>query len=257
MLGEILVQLAGEEQSLAMVGLSGICFINVSTLYLYDKINEVYSEKLERKASEQKALMYENQLNIMEQSEKKIRSMQHDMKNHLLLLNTFVENQEYLEALAYIKNLNQNMEVSGQYVKTGNQEIDTILNYAFDRAEKMSCRIEKKIEIPDGFFMPKLDLNVVLSNLLDNAIEAIQKAKEKYLYVGLKYEKGIFVIRVYNSYDGTIIKSGEKLLTRKADKLQHGLGMQNVSEIIEKYNGEQIIRTTDALFQIDIILYTK
>lgn len=256
-LGEILVELGGSDQRLTMIGLSVICLIDVSTYYIYDKINEVYMQKLERKSIKQRVEMYENQLELMKQSQKNIKALRHDMRKHLLLLQSYVDNQEYDKMQQYISNINEYMLIPGQHVQTGNQEIDAILNYMIERAKKKNCKVETQIEVPNVCFMQKMDLNVLLGNLLDNAIEALDRVHERYLYISLKYKKGVFVIHIYNSYDGTLIKQGEKYITCKKDTESHGLGLQNVSEIIEKYNGEKIIETTDNMFKVKIMLYVE
>ena len=69
-IGEILVELGGDDQSMATLGLSIICLIDVSTYYIYDKVNDVYLQKLERKNMNQRMEMYESQLEIMQQSQK-------------------------------------------------------------------------------------------------------------------------------------------------------------------------------------------
>ena len=256
-IGEILVNLGGDNQDWILLGLSVVCLMNVSIFYLYDKVNEIYFEKLERQAMEQKLLMYENQFELMQQAQKKIDSLRHDFKNHLLLLNSYLEEEKYEKALSYMGEIGYYTKVSGQYINTHNQEIDAILNYMIDKAEKISCKIETQIEVPDSPFMPGFDLNMLLSNLLDNAIEALEKTDEKYLFIGLKYQKGLVIIRIYNTFDGKIKKKGIQYITQKPDKVNHGIGMKNVKEIVEKYNGEQIIQTTDSLFKTDIVLYVK
>lgn len=256
-LGEILVELGGSDQRLAMIGLSVICLIDVSTYYIYDKINEVYLQKLERKSIKQRVEMYENQLELMEQSQKSMKALRHDIRNHLILLQSYIDNQEYDKAKQYISDISEYMIVPGQHICSGNQEIDAILNYKIERAKKMECKVETQIMVPNVCFMQKLDLNVLLGNLLDNAIEALDRVHERYLYIGLKYKKGIFVIQIYNSYDGTLIKQGEKYLTRKKDKESHGLGLQNVNEIIEKYKGQKMIEITDDMFKVEIMLYVE
>ena len=149
------------------------------------------------------------------------------------------------------------MVVPGQYIRTGNQEIDAILNYTIGRAEKKGCKIETQIQVPNVCFMPKMDLNVLLSNLLDNALEALERVEQRYIYISMKYKKGVFAICIQNSYDGTLIKKGKKYITRKNDIESHGLGLQNVNKIIEKYNGEQTIETTNNMFKITILLYVE
>lgn len=256
-LGEILVELSGDDQSLSTIGLSIICLIDVSTYYLYDKISEMYLQKLERKNIQQRFEMYENQLEWMEQSQKNLKILRHDMKKHLILIQSYIDNNEYDKATQYIADINNYMGVSGQHISTGNQEVDAIMNYTIERAKGKGCEVETEIQVPNVTFMEKMDLNVLLGNLLDNALEALERVEERYLYINLKYRKGVFLIKIYNSYDGTLIKTGAQYVTRKKDIENHGLGLQNVYEIIEKYNGEKTIETTDKLFQITIMLYVE
>ncbi|MCM1256687.1 MAG: GHKL domain-containing protein [Roseburia sp.] len=243
------------KSELTLIGLSAICLINVSTFYLYDKVNDVYRETLDSKVMEERIAMHENQSALMKQSQENIRSLWHDMKNHLLLLETYISQAEYEKASQYIKNIQDYMYVPGQHVNSGNYEVDAILNYRLDKAEKMGCQIKTKLKVPDCSFMSDFDLNMILGNLLDNALEALEHTKNKYLSVELKYEKGILVIRICNSYDGTLQQNGREFVTRKQDRKNHGLGLRNVEQIVKKYNGEQMIQTEDAIFKTSVILY--
>lgn len=246
-----------EEYEWILVGLSAICLINVSTFFLYDKVNEVFREKVESQVMEEKVLMHENQLELMKQSQENIGSLWHDMKNHLLLLDTYLKDKDYEGASKYIANIEDYMHVPGQYVNSGNHEVDAILNYRLGKAEKMGCRIVTKLKIPDCSFMPAFDLNMILGNLLDNALEALEHVDDKYLSVELTYKKGILLIHINNTFDGTIRHSGGEFLTRKKDRENHGMGLRNVEYIVKKYNGEQNIQTSESMFRISIILYVK
>lgn len=244
-----------EKYELILIGLSAICLINLGTFYLYDKVNEVYKEKLVSEVMEERALMHENQLDLMKQSQENIRSLMHDMKNHLLLLDAYINQNEYEKATQYIKNIQDYTYVPGQHVNSGNYEVDAILNYRLEKAEKMGCKIETKLKVPDCSFMSDFDLNMILGNLLDNALEALEHTKEKFLSVELKYEKGILVIRICNTFDGIIAQSGRRFVTRKTDRENHGWGLRNVEQIVKKYNGEQVIETKDTMFMTSVILY--
>lgn len=256
-LGEILVEVGGDAQAFVTLGLSVICLTDVGTCYIYDKVNEVYLQKLEWKAITQRVEMYENQLKIMKQSQKNIQSLNHDMKNHLMLISPYIDSKEYNKAQEYIGDINNYTAVSGQHIHTGNQEVDAIMNYMITKAENKGCKVETKIQIPNIDFMEKVDLNILLGNLLDNAIEALEKVEERYLYISIQYKQGVLVIRIQNSYDGMLYKQGKKYITRKQDAKSHGIGLENVNEIIMKYNGKKDVRTTDSQFLITIILYTE
>lgn len=244
-----------EDYEWVLMGLSAVCLINVSTFYLYDKVNEVYRETLYSEVMEERIIMHERQSSLMKQSQENIRSLWHDMKNHLVLLDTYLAGKEYDKASQYIKNIQDYMYVPGQYVCCGNQEVDAILNYRLAKADKMGCRIETDLKVPDSSFMSDFDLNMLLGNLLDSALEALEHVKEKYLRVELRYQKGVLVIHIRNSYDGKLQQKGKDLLTRKKDKENHGWGLRNVEQILKKYSGEQIIKTEGALFTTSIVLY--
>ncbi len=256
-LGEILVIQSADNQGMAMVGLSVICLIDVSTYYIYDKINEVYIQKLERKSMEQRVAMYENQLELMEESQRKIQLLRHDMKNHLLLIQSYIDKQEYESAQRYLMDVTDYMKVKEAHVQTNNSEVDAILNYKIEQAETMGCEVETKIQIPDVCFIPKLDLNILLGNLLDNAIEALSRVDERYLYIGLKYQKGVFTVRIYNTFDGKLVRQGEHFLTRKQDHTIHGLGLQHVKDVVKKYDGELVTEVEEGLFKVSILIFTE
>ena len=256
-LSEILVLCDAAESKYIMIGLSVLCLSTVSNFYLYDKINEVYIEKLEQESMQQQIAMYENQISVLKQSQKKVQGIRHDIHNHLYLLDSYLKNQEYENARKYIAQIYDYMVVPKQYSNTCNQEIDIILNHMIDKAVSISTQVETELEVPNTSFMPKIDLNIILSNLLDNAIEALEKADTKYLRISLKYRCGIFVIEIQNSFQGVVHKIGAQYITQKEDKVNHGLGMQNIQEVVERYNGNCQVNTENNMFSVRIIIYTE
>lgn len=251
----ILWGIATEERLETMLALIIICLIDISTFWLHNKVNEVYREKLEHQMMEKQILMYKKQFQIIQQSRKNMDSLQHDIKKHLYLVNSYLEKQDYKAAECYIRQIENYITVSGQYVNTGNQELDAILNYSLERAEKMQCKVETKITVPDSTFINEFDLNMLLGNLLDNALDAIEKIKERYLYIGISFRNGILLIRMWNSFDGMVNKEGALYKSRKNERGMHGIGLQNIQEIVQKYDGGMNINTTKDLFKVDIILY--
>ena len=98
------------------------------------------------------------------------------------------------------------------------------------------------------------DLNIVLGNLLNNAIEAIEKAERKYFFINIYFEKNILFIHIENTYDGNIIKEKETVMTTREEKQSHGLGLKSVSSILEKYDGDIIYDYNDIYFITDVML---
>ena len=254
-LSEILIDTVGIANKLAMLGLCIICVMNIGTYYMYEKVSEAYQEKMQKAVLENQIVMYQNQFEIIHEARQDIKQLRHDMKNHFLLVEGYLQKGKYAEAQKYIEQLAEKTASAKEYVNTGNDELDSILNYKLARADNLNSKVDVTIEVPRERFMSDFDLNMLLSNLMDNALEAIEKAEERVLTVRIKYIKRMLYMSVYNSYNGDVKREGNKLLTTKAKKEEHGIGMTSIQHIVDKYQGEMTIQTSEDMFKTDIIMY--
>ena len=120
----------------------------------------------ERELLEQEIHIYENQFDVIRQSQNNIRSLKHDMKHHIKMLADMIAANEKDAALNYLASMGEFMENSEEYVVTGNGKIDSILNYMISNAKKSAITVDWKIQIPEHLEISTFDINVVLSNLL-------------------------------------------------------------------------------------------
>lgn len=232
-----------------------IFVINVLTFYLYDKVLESYHQQWEKKLLEEKVLMYENQFQVLQQSREKVRALRHDMKNHLRLLSEFSKTGKADEISSYIEGMEQFMIVEEEIVATGNESVDAILNYMLEKAKRAGADIDVKVSIPNTPICSSFDLNVLLGNLLDNAIEGVAGCREKKLYFAMKLERGVLHIAVENTFDGQLhMKQGQHRSGKKNDE-HHGIGLQNVRSIVDKYGGQLKIEHKEGVFMVDAILF--
>lgn len=227
------------------------------SLIMYSKLSAMQQKELDHKALEQRVLMYQNQFQIMQQSQKELRSLRHDLKNHLLLVEKYLETDQADIAIQYIQDLTQTHLTTDNSVNTGNHEIDCVFNYLLGLAKQMGCEIQTSIKIPSQPFIPALDLNILISNLLTNAIEAMNNCDKKYLNVTVKYNRNILYISIHNTYQGKLRRQNNNFLTTKKEQKLHGYGFKNIHAIIEKYHGNSSFRTENNIFKADIILYMK
>ena len=98
-------------------------------------------------------------------------------------------------------------------------------------------------------------MNIILSNLFDNAIEASRITKEKVIRVSMKYAKGIFCIKISNSHNNLIKKKNNNYITTKSNSKVHGYGINNVKHILEKYNGNIEVKHDNHIFVVTAIMY--
>lgn len=231
--------------------------INISVFYLYNVLLENYIHLRDNDIYKQQTYAYRNQLDVIMESQNRIRALRHDMKNHILALQALMQKEEVEEAVNYLDSMQLFMKNPQEYVATGNDTIDSLLNYKIQKAEDVLNLVETKICIPEKLKLHSFDLNVVLGNLLDNAIDASVQTEEKKLRITMKLDKGVLFLNIRNSCQGLEKGKRKMLETTKADKINHGIGLKNVQRIVEKYHGDMELLCENGSMEADIMMYVK
>lgn len=232
-----------------------ILLININCFYLYNWIIKSYYKKYEIEILERQLESYENQLEITKINQDKINSIKHDMKHHMLAIDNMASKSENEEIIEYLKNIKNEIYNSKEYVASGNDAIDTILNYMISRAKIITNNIKVKIKVPKDVELNKFDMNIIFGNLLDNSLRALKTAEECELVIFVQYSKAVLNINIENSYSGILNKRGCKILSTKKTTEIHGIGLENVKRIVDKYNGVMEITTENQRFNVVIMLY--
>lgn len=210
-----------------------------------------YYWKILDKEQEEKKSVYELQLKCdyylkRMQDEEQVKSIYHDLKNHLLFSDDNILKSQTMRKL----------QLYEKYYNTGNDFLDIILADKIERAWERGVKIECDIDFKAGEFMEPLDISTIFGNLLDNAIEATEKLNENEKIIFLKIEtRGeliIVVMKNYMDYETNI--KANALSTHKKNKQYHGFGIPNVKKGVHKYNGECSINICDNEFIFSIIL---
>lgn len=237
---------------------SFILIINFSVVILYDRVIENLVHCARDILSEQQIKYYERQLELMQASIKANKSLQHDLKSHMIALKSSLKEGEIKTALLYIERMMDfNKSVQTEMVNTGNTIIDSILNFKLQEAMDKEINVTVKIKIPEALEMDSFDATIIIGNILDNAIEAASKVeKEKELRVLLIYDRRRIIFEVHNTYTGIIKLEQGKLQTVKDNWLYHGIGLQNVALVTERYNGTVDINFDNNWFKICVMFYT-
>ena len=244
--------MAGNYITAAGIGIILICLM---TFYVYHIIlnNYVYTQK--QKMLEQQVAGYRQELKRIQNSELRIEGLRHDMHHHLIALEGLAENGDINELLAYIKSMEDDINYKPKLARSGYYEIDSLINYMLDEVREQLSDLKVKIAIPHNLDFSKYYLNIILGNLLENAIYAAVHSSERFLHINIKVEKGIFCLEIINSYNGEIRSEGDRLISTKGNNTNHGIGIQNVKRIIEDMHGELRINTDNNRFRANAFVY--
>ncbi len=181
-------------------------------------------------------------------------SFRHDWNSHMLLLENMMNNGDYEKAKEYFHNLPFQSIPQQKQVLTGNEIVDIILNSKFCIFDKDKIAVNCNGGLEQLRFMDDVDVCILFSNLIDNAIEANQKcSSERFLSIQVTRKPSILMLAVSNRTNGELNKSENILRSTKKNSEEHGIGTQNIFSVIKKYNGEYNITVENNTFTIKII----
>ena len=155
----------------------------------------------------------------------------------------------------FLKGTNGEIAITEEFSKSGNLPVDAVLNYKNMIAKSKGINIILEQQIPIDLPYKDSDICIILGNLLDNAIEAVESSRNKEIRVYIMYFRHKFKIKVSNYYEGQLKKDGSgDYVTGKGDKINHGLGLKSVRTIVESYGGLMEISSEDFIFQVSILI---
>lgn len=244
-------------QYIIIILLTVLLGLNAFTFYMYDKLSEKYNEHYKAKISETERNYYYNQCELMQKSTEDISKFKHDINNHFNVISDLLIKNDYDDAKKYLEQLiKRNNKTSLIISQTGNIVIDSIINYKLSGLDRNEIKVSTDIVVPERTNIEIMDLSTILNNLLDNSIRALNEmAGEKILTIVIKYSRKRMIIRITNTYENDLILENGEFVTTKADKKNHGMGIKNVKDAIEKYNGLLSIKNEDGVFITDVLLY--
>ena len=230
-------------------------------IYFWQRYRILFGERQKHFVEEQQVKAMKKRLEEAEHFYGSIRKVRHEMKNHMANIKGLTEAGEYGEIEEYVRRMDETMqELEYKYV-TGNAVTDFIINDKWRRAEKVGIRFDADFRY--GGEIPVFDMGIILNNLLDNAIEACEKLEtgKGFIRLSLKRKKQFLILYVENSFDGTVsISKGSSLPpTTKQSILpgiitEHGIGLENVRDIAERYFGGVNIKVKGDVFHVTVML---
>ena len=240
---------------LVMFNISGAILI---FLFLYNNLSKVVEDTLKSALHTQEKEYYFSQCRLMQESMEKVKSIRHDIKNHLAMLTNYTAGNK--AATDYLNSLINNIENSEVYSDTGNIALDSIINFKLKNAKADNIELDLNVAVPPEINVEVTDIVTVVGNLLDNALEAVAKTTNKMIKLDIEFVKGGLFAKVENSFNGEICyitdnnEDGKRIASLKGDE-EHGYGLKNIQQSIEKYNGHMKISYTESIFSTIVFLY--
>ena len=228
------------------------CFVVISTpLISRDRYNSGLI-KISEQISEARNAHYE----AIKQSNFEIRRVRHDMRNHLLVIRDLAEKSQKEELLRYIDSIYEQIESAAPPYRSGNEIADTIIADKASKAQKRGLVLSVSGDL-SGLDIEATDLVTILSNILDNAIEAVSRMYDRGLSdedktITLEFRKNRNFIVILQRNVSAVHIDVRNVRSSKGSP-DHGFGVYNIRKTVDKYGGEYNLTSTEngSLFRIE------
>ena len=238
----------------ALIGLSTV-FMNVAIIRLF-----IQSVKRQKHILESEAILnrVKNETALYRSISDNLdrqRKRAHEFDNQLAAIKGMLEQGNIKELEEYVNILKEKKPKERPIIDTNHVIVNAILNTKYEEMRHKGILFVMKINDLSELTIHDDDLVVLLSNLLNNAIEACEQAKEKVVKMKFVIEGNQIILSVKNSIAELPTQVDGKIVTSKTDHPEeHGIGLKNVEEVVEKYNGGYVIDFDNDLFSISMMI---
>lgn len=219
------------------------------------KMNRTSQIEKERDIMEIQLQRQQDEMQHLQQQYEEISILRHDFRNGIDCLCGMIEQGDCSGALAYAKRFKERkVNTILSQVQCSSTMLNAVVNAKFNDAQSkgIATSLRLVVQIPHDL---EFDLSIMLSNLLDNAIEACEKnPSNAQILLTISEEAGYYRIVVRNTIAASVLKKNQELKTEKANKKLHGWGLRSVTDLVSKRNGLIDFYEKEGMFYVDILL---
>lgn len=231
--------------------------VNLILYYFYTSMLDRYIFMQDNVLLREQIAIYESELRANVEQDRQVQALRHDMKHHIREIYSLADKNTDTDIIRYLDEMSDSMDNIEKVASTGNSVFDGILNYYAQKInqEMNNVNFSVILKIPTDLEISSFDMNVILGNLLDNAMENVsgEVGQELQIEAVLEYIEGLLRIEVVNTFAGNVNKDGERFISHKGQG--HGFGLSNVKKITEKYSGYMMIENESNRFKVVVLLY--
>lgn len=183
-----------------------------------------------------------------------MRGWRHDYHNHLQAMKAYLSMNQLKELDEYLFKLEKDLDEVDNLVKSGNLMMDAILNSKITIMMNYNINVDFKAILPEEIKITDVDLCVMVSNLLENAIEACLKIpqEQRFIRVFSEVYGSQFYLSIQNSAMENLDFNAQNYISNKRG--EHGFGMKRVQLLVDKYNGFLNLQNEPGIFASEITI---
>lgn len=245
-----------EQAGVLVIIAIGSAGMNIVVFYLINGIlkreMQIYEDRMFKKQVKNQADMYRS---ISENYDKQKRKT-HEYKNQIVCIESLLNKKRYEELEKYVKSIYGDLNEVTEVINTNHVIINAVLNSKYQEMVEKGIVFVFRVNDLSEMCMSDEDVVTILSNLLNNAIEACERCDDKKI-IRLKFVKknNRVIIAVKNTFCQPFrYENGEIKTTKLSDSEGHGVGIKNVERVIDKYGGIHIKKEVGQEFLFSVII---
>lgn len=241
-----------------IAAVAGLMFINIMVFFLFSRLQNQIEVRSRIRLLETQTQVQSKSITQLENSYNGMRTLRHDMQNHLLCMSALIEKEDYAALRQYVNTMANTVDEAAFMRISGNNAVDAILNEKLLEAKKNKIATQYDICPVDALLttspprIEPMDLCILLSNALDNAVEACKKlpeGEERFINIKIQSTQDYLVLSCANSAPEPK-RQGELFSTDKQDAENHGFGLRSIKSTVKKYKGESLFRYENGIFTV-------
>ena len=237
----VLVDIVSKNQGLAVlpaVLLGSLLLLRaIITLTDYERLQS------ESRLSALREMYYQG----LQREQNQVRTLRHDMRNHMAVLQGLLDNGDTGKAEEYLRELLGSAALSGGRRICAHETANAVLSVKLGEMERLGIPADFQVNLPEKLDISDTDLCALLGNALDNAMEACAKAEKPQVRLRCRLDKGMLMLIVSNPLAGD---EKDGLSTTKADVKNHGFGLPGMAEIARRLGGSLDACVKDGRFEL-------
>ncbi len=184
-----------------------------------------------------------------------MKKLKHDLSKHIVVVSSYLDSGQTDKARCYMNEVLNGYKNINELDLIHNKIISSIINYNLRSINENNILFRFYVDVPQKIHIKDIDLTIVLSNIMENAIEACSKVPEKdqrIIELYMVYINDILFIKETNAFSGILHMEKNKILTDKEDTQNHGFGFVNIKNSVAKYEGSFDFYTEENNFYVEI-----
>ncbi len=213
-------------------------------LFSYKKLQQNFRLSTEISLLEQQEHFLNQYVEEAKARYDRTKSFRHDIRNHIAVVKKLLQSEKLEEAVTYMDDMDDMAEKMSFPCSTNNPVVDILVGNKLGVAKSMGIDVGCSLLLPYPCSIKDIDICIVLSNALDNAIHAVKSldvGTEKYIRVSGRIQGDFLMMEIENSFHGKGV-------------FKKGTGLLNVNAVAEKYGGAMSIETRGKVFVLHVLL---